>query len=133
MNSLKTLKQEYKLLHVHIAMNFIKNSHILWTKSQPWQNNQSLRKQDCVAFMSQPYWIEIKVEVELRLILMLMLIWGRGWSEVESKFISNWVEVELSWGKDKLTLCSRTTYVFNVSFNVAYFFAPKSQQELPLN
>ena len=38
-------------------------------------------KQDWVAFMSQPYWVEVKVEVE-----------------VELKFSWNWVEVELSWG-----------------------------------
>ena len=30
--------------------------------------------QDWVAFMSQPYWVEVKVEVELRLILRLKLI-----------------------------------------------------------
>ena len=33
-------------------------------------------KQDWVAFMSQPYWFEVKIEVELRLILRLRLKCG---------------------------------------------------------
>ena len=35
--------------------------------------NLKLDKQDWVAFMSEPYWVEVKVEVELRLILRLRL------------------------------------------------------------
>ena len=35
------------------------------------QTDGRLAIQDWVAFMSQPYWVEIKVEVELRLILRL--------------------------------------------------------------
>ena len=56
-------------------------------------------KQDWVAFMSQPYWVEVKVEVELRLILRLRLIWCWGWSEVEMSLSGSLVEIELrlSW------------------------------------
>ena len=37
-------------------------------------NLQREDRQDWVAFMSQPYLLEVKVEVELRLILRLRLI-----------------------------------------------------------
>ena len=59
-----------------------------------------LNKQDWVAFMSQPYWVEVKVEFELR------LIWGWGWNEVDMRLSRNlveiglrlsWVGVEISW------------------------------------
>ena len=56
-------------------------------------------KQDWVAFMSQPYWVEVMVEVELRLILRLRLIWTWGWNEVEMRLSQSLVELELrlSW------------------------------------
>ena len=41
---------------------------------------QTLTKQDWVAFMSQPYWVEVKVELSLRLRLRLRVSWG--WVEV---------------------------------------------------
>ena len=52
-------------------------------------------KQDWVAFMSQPYWVEVKVEVDMEdeVNLKLRLKWG--WHEVESKFSWNWVELVL--------------------------------------
>ena len=51
--------------------------------------------QDWVAFMSQPYCVEVKVEVdfEAEVDLMLRLKWG--WDEVEWKFSWNWVELWL--------------------------------------
>ena len=67
-------------------------------------------KQNWVAFMSQPYWVEVMVEVELRMILRLRLIWNLnlrlkwGRDEIQSKFSWTWVEVELSCSWDKLTL-----------------------------
>ena len=69
---------------------------------------QTFLKQDWVAFMSQPYWVEVMVAVELR----LRLIWTWGWDEIEWKFSWNWVEVELSWSRDKLTLNKGRNWAF---------------------
>ena len=55
---------------------------------------QSIVKQDWVAFMSQPYWVEVDLNLRLK--------WG--WDEIESKFSWNPVEVELSWSWYKFTL-----------------------------
>ena len=61
-----------------------------------------LTQQDWVAFMSQPYWVEVMVEVELR--LRLIQTWG--WNEFEMRFSGSlveiklrlsWVGVEISW------------------------------------
>ena len=54
---------------------------------------QKYDRQDWVAFMSQPYWVEVKVEVELTLILRL--ICGRGWCEIEMILSRSLVEIEL--------------------------------------
>ena len=72
-----------------------------------------LLQQDWVAFMSQPYW----VEVELTLILRLRFKWG--WDDVESKFSWNWVGVELRKGSFELRkklglwfkICFRSTHI----------------------
>ena len=58
-------------------------------------NNGLAIKQDWVAFMSQPYWVEVMVEVELR--LRLILPWG--WNDVEMRFSGSLAEIELrlSW------------------------------------
>ena len=65
-------------------------------------------KQDWVAFMSQPYWVEVMVEVELR----LKLSWGwlEPWFDLRLRLSFGWVWVEaevaidfwlgLSWGWD---------------------------------
>ena len=64
--------------------------------------NRLQTKKDWIAFMSQPYWVEVKVEVELR------LKWG--WYEIESKLIWNWVE--FSWGWDKLSFNKGRNWAF---------------------
>ena len=58
-----------------------------------WKNWE---KQDWVAFMSQPYWVEIKVEVENEAEVDLRLRFKWGWDEVESNFNWNWVKSMLS-------------------------------------
>ena len=89
----------------------IHNSHVHCN----YAHSRSLQfQQDWVAFMSQPYWVEVMVEVELGLRLRLILIWGWlepgfdfrlrlrwgwGWVEVEIgielKLIGDWVWVEV--------------------------------------
>ena len=64
--------------------------------------------QDWVAFMSQPYWVEVDIEAEIELNLRLKC----GWDEIESKFSWNWVEVELRWSWDKLTLNKGRNWAF---------------------
>ena len=71
---------------------------------------RKLMKRDWVAFMSQPYWVEVVVEVQcdwnieinnnwdwgcLEAEIEMRLIWGAGWEEVELKISWSWVGVEL--------------------------------------
>ena len=57
--------------------------------------SEKYQSQDWVAFMSQPYWVEVMVEVKLR----LRLIWTWGWNKVEMRLSGSLVEIELrlSW------------------------------------
>ena len=80
----------------------IKKYQINVKKYQIDKKKQWYKEQDWVAFMSQPYWVEVMVEVELR----LRLIWTWGWNEVEMRFSGSlveiklrlsWVGVEMSW------------------------------------
>ena len=55
------------------------------------------KEQDWFAFMSQPYWVEVKVEVDIEADAILGLRLMLGWDEVESKFSElrfSWVGVE---------------------------------------
>ena len=63
-----------------------------------WLKHESfLSEQDWVAFMSQPYWVEVKVEVDIKdevdneAEVDLRLKWC--WDEVGSKFSWNWVKL----------------------------------------
>ena len=42
-----------------------------------------LKKQDGVAFMSQPYWVEVEMEAEVNLSLRSSWVWG--WNLVEAE------------------------------------------------
>ena len=59
---------------------FIRTYQIFYLLNKEFVSNMYHSKisftQDWVAFMSQPYWVEVMVEVELR----LMLIWTWGWN-----------------------------------------------------
>ena len=93
---------------------------VMYRQSPSWQ--------DWVAFMTQPYWVEVMVEVDIEAEVDLNLRLKWVWDDIEWKFSWNWVEVDLSWSWDKLTLtkgknwafigvgfwfkiCSRSTYV----------------------
>ena len=52
--------------------------------------NDSHLGQDCVAFMSQPYWIKFEVEVELRLRLRLRF----NWRSAEVELVLSCFEVD---------------------------------------
>ena len=52
-------------------------------------------RQDCVAFMSQPYWVEVMVEVDIEAEVDLNRRLKWGWDEIKSKFSWTWVELEL--------------------------------------
>ena len=56
-------------------------------------------QQDWVAFMSQPYWVEVVVELSLilRLNLEMVLSWGWGW--VELGLSLGWGELSGGWIK----------------------------------
>ena len=84
-------------------------------------------QQDWVAFMSQPYWVEVMVEVELRLILRLKLSWGWFEPGFDLRLRLSWgwglVEVEidlwlgLSWGWDWVTICVEVELRPNLSWS----------------
>ena len=63
------------------------------------------------AIMSWGYgwgWVEVDIEAEVD--LKLRLKWGSD--EIESKFSWTWVEAELCWGWDKLTLNRGRSWAF---------------------
>ena len=59
-----------------------------------------LEKQDWVAFMSHPYWVDVEVEIEAEVEFNLRWGWCRDWGWDE-------VELKMSWGcvKSGLSLC----------------------------
>ena len=66
-------------------------------------------RQDCVAFMSQPYWVEVTIDIEVRLSLSLVENESRlSWDKLTLNQERNWAFIGLGlWFK----ICLRSTYV----------------------
>ena len=112
----EVIQSDYYLLSIKLIMNiYFRIFH------HPGHPPQTIKIQDGVVFMSQPYWVYIMVEVELGLRLSwvwlergfdlrIRLSWGWGWVDAEVelrlRLRLSWywlvVEVELSlrlcWG-----------------------------------
>ena len=79
-------KKQFFALNLHFFSTYAKN----------------ISEQDWVAFMSLPYWVEVKVEVEMS------LSWGGGWFERLSRSLIEMKlrlsELNQHWSKEEIGL-----------------------------